>query len=320
MNWIFRIGIFAIVLFLVVVSAIKIDNWYNYDRHKEKIDLVVHFNNNNECDYQNQVQVKITNNSVRTISETKIWVIVTVRGYSKPINRLWDSLDSYKIIEPGEEWSSCWSIVTSEGERLDSSGKEVHLESFSVNFKSEEESRKLQADRIAANVSQKACDAGDAKECFSLGKKYDNGQGVKQNYFAAANLYQKACEGGNPKGCFNLGVMYSDGQGVKRDYLAAINLFQKVCDGGDARGCSNLGAMYANGQGLKQDYFAATNLFEKACNEGVAMGCYNLGVIYEYGKGMTQNTQKGLELYGKSCDMRDQNGCDAYERLKNSDM
>ena len=109
-SWIFRIGIFAIVLFLVVVSAIKIDNWYNYDRHKEKIDIAVHFNNR-ECNYQNPVHVKITNNSVRTISETMIKIIVTEKGYSNQINRLWDSLDSYKIIEPDGEWSSCWSVL-----------------------------------------------------------------------------------------------------------------------------------------------------------------------------------------------------------------
>jgi hypothetical protein len=130
------------VLFFVVISAIKIERWYNYGRHKEKIDIAVHFNSNGECDYQNQVHVKITNNSVRTISETMIKIIVTEKGYSKPINRLWDSLDSYKIIEPGEEWSSCWSVVTSEGERLDSSGKDVSLERFYVIFQSEEDSKK----------------------------------------------------------------------------------------------------------------------------------------------------------------------------------
>jgi hypothetical protein len=148
-SWIFRIGIFVVVLFFVVISAIKIERWYNYGRHKEKIDIAVHFNSNGECDYQNQVHVKITNNSVRTISETMIKIIVTEKGYSKPINRLWDSLDSYKIIEPGEEWSSCWSVVTSEGERLDSSGKDVSLERFYVIFQSEEDSKKIQADRAA---------------------------------------------------------------------------------------------------------------------------------------------------------------------------
>ena len=149
MNWIFKIGIFFVVLFLLVISAIKIEEWYNYDRHKEKIDISVSFNTN-VCNYQNPVHVKIKNNSVRTISEAKIWVIVTERGYSKPLNDLWGSLlDSYKIIESGEEWSSCWSVFASDGARLDSSGKEVHLERFSVNFKSEEESKKIQADRAA---------------------------------------------------------------------------------------------------------------------------------------------------------------------------
>jgi hypothetical protein len=158
-NWIFRIGIFVVVLFLLVISAIKMEEWYNYDRHKEKIDISVSFNTN-MCNYQNPVHVKIKNNSVRTISEAKIWVIVTERGYSKPLNALGDSLDSYKIIESGEEWSSCWSVfagsvsvfagsVFADGARLDSSGKEVHLKDFSVHFQSEEESKKIYADRAA---------------------------------------------------------------------------------------------------------------------------------------------------------------------------
>jgi len=128
--------------------------------------------------------------------------------------------------------------------------------------------------------------------------------------------YKGECDGGSAVGCYNLGLMYNNGQGVKQDYFIAGDLYKKACDVGFAEGCLNLGMLYDNGQGVKQDYFIAGDLYKKACDGGYAGGCYNLGLMYYNGQGVKQNTQKSLELYGKSCDMREQRGCDAYAKLK----
>ena len=48
---------------------------------------------------------------------------------------------------------------------------------------------------------ESSCDNGDIGACFSLGKLYDNGKGVRQNYQKATELYQKSCDGGNLLGC-----------------------------------------------------------------------------------------------------------------------
>lgn len=154
-SWIFRIGIFAIVLFLVVVSAIKILQWYNYDRYKEKIDLSISFNTN-ECSYPRPVHVKIRNNSVLAISKTMTRIIVTERGYSKSLNNWWDPLVSYKVIAPGEEWSSCWEVFAEGRERLDSLAKEVHLKDFSVDFQSKEETKELIDEKKSENATKEA--------------------------------------------------------------------------------------------------------------------------------------------------------------------
>ena len=68
---------------------------------------------------------------------------------------------------------------------------------------------------------------------------YDNGKGVKQDYFKAVELFRKACNGGESMGCNNLGVMYEDGKGVKQDYFKAKELFGKACDMKEAKGCEN---------------------------------------------------------------------------------
>ncbi|WP_096029400.1 tetratricopeptide repeat protein [Campylobacter lanienae] len=48
---------------------------------------------------------------------------------------------------------------------------------------------------------ESSCDNGDMKACFSLGKLYYNGEGVKQNYQKVAELWKKACDSGISSAC-----------------------------------------------------------------------------------------------------------------------
>lgn len=41
----------------------------------------------------------------------------------------------------------------------------------------------------------KQCQSGDAKGCFSPGRSYQHGDGVKQDFFKAVEFYRKACDG-----------------------------------------------------------------------------------------------------------------------------
>ncbi len=51
--------------------------------------------------------------------------------------------------------------------------------------------------------------------------------------------YQKACDSGNAEGCYNLGVAYNNGQGVKQDFYTAKQYYGKTCDLGLQLGCDN---------------------------------------------------------------------------------
>jgi TPR repeat protein len=51
--------------------------------------------------------------------------------------------------------------------------------------------------------------------------KYENGQGVPQDYAEAARWYRKAAEQGNAIAENSLGLMYYQGQGVPQDYVQA---------------------------------------------------------------------------------------------------
>lgn len=63
--------------------------------------------------------------------------------------------------------------------------------------------------------------AGEADAQYSLGLRYDNGQGVAQDFTEAVRWYRLAAEQGNPAAQYNLGAMYSNGQGVPRDVVEA---------------------------------------------------------------------------------------------------
>lgn len=52
----------------------------------------------------------------------------------------------------------------------------------------------------------KACDFKVASSCTSLGKQYDKGNGVKQDYQKANELYLKGCDLDDGRACSNLGV------------------------------------------------------------------------------------------------------------------
>jgi glutamyl-tRNA synthetase len=62
-------------------------------------------------------------------------------------------------------------------------------------------------------------EAGDAKAQYNLGRMYDNGYGVAQDYTEAVRWYRLAAEQGDADAQFNLGVLYAQGKGVVQDFV-----------------------------------------------------------------------------------------------------
>ncbi len=54
-----------------------------------------------------------------------------------------------------------------------------------------------------------------------------------------------------------LGRMYESGRGVKQDYREAMKWYRQAAEQGDAAAQSSLGALYAKGHGVIQDYLLA---------------------------------------------------------------
>lgn len=116
-------------------------------------------------------------------------------------------------------------------------------------------------------LRQKA-ESGDIASQFLLGKAYDQGEGIEQNFEKAAEWYLKAAKQGNVDAQFNLAVSYENGQGVKRNLDTAVSWYLKAAEQGDADAQFNLGELYAEGREMDPDLAEATKWYRKAAEQG----------------------------------------------------
>ena len=130
---------------------------------------------------------------------------------------------------------------------------------------------------------------GTADAQYKLGRMYDKGQGLKQDYTEALRWYRKAADQGQANAQFRLGGMYYEGRGVLQDYTEAARWLRKAADQGQANAQFQLGLMYRHGRGLKQDYTEATRWYRKAADQGQADAQFILGLMYRHGRGVTQD-------------------------------
>ena len=151
-------------------------------------------------------------------------------------------------------------------------------------------------------VFQTGADRGDAISMANLGKLYQYGQGVAQDYGKAREWYEKAAANGYANAMSNLGGLYQYGQGVAQDYAKARELYEKAAAKGDANAMFSLGGLYESGAGVAQDYAKAREWYEKGADEGEAEAMTNLGWLYQNGQGVAQDYAKARELYEKAAD------------------
>lgn len=131
----------------------------------------------------------------------------------------------------------------------------------------------------------KCAQSGDVLAQNELGKMYENGEGLIQDYALAQYWYQQAADKKDQFGQLNLGLLYLDGKGVQKDYLQALFWINKSVAQGNADAQTVLGEMYEKGKGVEQSFTEASNLYRKAAKQRNAVAPYKLGLMYEYGNG-----------------------------------
>lgn len=113
-----------------------------------------------------------------------------------------------------------------------------------------------------------AAQRGDAEAEFNMGRLYDHGIGVSQDYSEAARWYRMAAVRGYPAAEVGLGFFYSHGLGVAKDKSLAVTWYRSAAEQGYVTAQYNLGIMYFYGEGVPQDRKTALLWFRKAAGQG----------------------------------------------------
>ena len=111
----------------------------------------------------------------------------------------------------------------------------------------------------------------------------------RKDFTLAVRLFRPLAEQGNLQAQVSLGRMYQGGYGVPQDYQEALKWFRKAAEQADAQAQSMLGGMYANGLGSPQDYPEAVKWYRKAAQQGNTNAQNNLGRMYANGKGVPKD-------------------------------
>ena len=109
-------------------------------------------------------------------------------------------------------------------------------------------------------------EAGSGRAYTDLGKMYENGNGVEQDYEKALEYYILSAEAADPdfKGMRLAGLMYLNGTGVEQDSAKAAECFEAAAEAGDVSGAYFLGVLYETGNGVEQSDAEARKWYEKA--------------------------------------------------------
>jgi hypothetical protein len=160
-------------------------------------------------------------------------------------------------------------------------------------------------------------ETGDAIAQAELGRMYEHGQGVPQDYAEAAKWHQKAAGQGLPSAEYRLAECYRHGRGVPQDYVEAAKWYRNAAEQGVASAQFNLGMCYYNAHGVPQDFDEGLKWYRKAADQGLALAQYNLGLRYGSGMGAPQDyaeaykwfnlatTQKATHAIGDRNDISD---------------
>lgn len=152
----------------------------------------------------------------------------------------------------------------------------------------------------ASKVSQMLAESGDAKAECDLGRMYDSGLGVSQDYSKAFQWAIRSANQGNAAGDSLMGELYFYGHGVSLDYGEALRWYTMAAAKGNAYGQYGIGYMYRNGLGVQKDDRTALEWFRRSADQGNAQAQFELGYLYQEGFGVAQDYALAAYWYQKA--------------------
>lgn len=103
-----------------------------------------------------------------------------------------------------------------------------------------------------------------------IGRMYEEGKGVPQDFVQAADWYRRAADQGYSAAQVALGVLYQMGHGVILNYAEAMHWYRAAAAQGHARAMYDIGTLYDRGQGVERDPDEAARWYAQAAEHGYA--------------------------------------------------
>lgn len=163
--------------------------------------------------------------------------------------------------------------------------------------------------------------SGDSTAQVTLGKAYEDGNGVPQSDNQALKWYWAAAEQGNAAAQNDVGLMFRLGHGVEQDKQEAVKWYRKAAKQEYPSALFNLGTAYYNGDGVGIDDVAAYEWFllaqkfgsqpaadaAKRMKEGAAgrsqsAAFEKIGDMYQKGDDLPQSSSKAVDWYRKAAE------------------
>jgi anti-anti-sigma factor len=154
-----------------------------------------------------------------------------------------------------------FDIFATEAEAIDAFKKEIRLGAAVPNFRPEESWG-------YADLHRTTAESGNADAEYKLGRCYENGLGVEQDFELAAQWYARAAAQNHMEAQYALAHSYAYGMGVPKDYQEALRLYREAAERGHVEAAYFLGMSYDFGIGVPSDKGEALQWYREAARAG----------------------------------------------------
>jgi TPR repeat protein len=152
----------------------------------------------------------------------------------------------------------------------------------------------------ARQLWEPLAEQGNANAQLLVGRLYERGEGVNQNYNEALKWYRLAAAQGNNFARLVVGSFYYAGRGVTKNYEEAFKWFLKAAEGGLPQAQSNLGVMLYFGIGVSANHRQALKWLRLAAEKGISEAQSKLGRMLRDGHGVARNSKEAMVWFARA--------------------
>ena len=137
----------------------------------------------------------------------------------------------------------------------------------------------------AYNICLPLANEGDADAQYAIGRLYESGLAVVQNYEEAFSWYKRSAEQGNVWAQYYVAHLNYEGLGTERSYSEAYFWTEKIVKRSFVAAYYNFGLMHFHGDGVKENKEEALKWFKKGAHSGDTTAQFAYGYCLIVGDG-----------------------------------